>query len=524
MKIKILVFLCLILVLLILNFDNGYDFEIEIKADNFCAQDMDSIFAHEINEQVWKIAEIKDLLIISRDEKISIYCKFKAFDKLFKKQQIIEKITRQIENSKNVFLQDIQITYFDNLNYKYSSFFVVSTNKTYEILEKYSNFVSKELLNLKIAQNILILPNVELASYIYYSPVDLKKYNLDISSIENLIKENNVLDNFSYLSNQKVKISKEIETKIETIDDIKNIHFLYDEKSNPTKFSEVFEFENDILSPIEALIDFDDKKAKIFAISKKWYYPQILLDIKLNNLKNRLEKTYPNFIFLTNQNLKYKKRIDIFLNNNSSINSTIALKNELQKSLKNKNILYFIGTYSPKITKKDTLFENERYRLTLFLSYFDYFKNRKFLRQYILKPIENVKFSNFYLDDLKSEIKKYFNKNIDNNFLLLATALENRIKFEINNYFLKGYFLDKKETKSAINSYNQGQVLDYYFSSHNKIPIILKVKNPNFDIFIYSKLLKSLIPLNAFCEYKVEEKYSKIIRKNGKYFANIIKY
>ena len=30
MKIKILVFLCLILVLLILNFDNGYDFEIEI--------------------------------------------------------------------------------------------------------------------------------------------------------------------------------------------------------------------------------------------------------------------------------------------------------------------------------------------------------------------------------------------------------------------------------------------------------------------------------------------------------------
>ena len=73
MKIKILVFLCLILVLLILNFDNGYDFKIEIKADNFCAQDMDSIFAHEINEQVWKIAEIKDLLIISRDEKISIY-------------------------------------------------------------------------------------------------------------------------------------------------------------------------------------------------------------------------------------------------------------------------------------------------------------------------------------------------------------------------------------------------------------------------------------------------------------------
>ncbi len=524
MKIRAIVFLCLILILLILNFDNGYDFKIEIKADNFCAQDMDSIFAHEINEHVWKMPEIKDFLIISRDEKISAYCKFKAFDKFFKKQQTIEKITRQVENSKKAFPQDIQISYSDNLNYKYPSFFVVSTNKTYEILEKYSNFVSKELLNLKISQNILILPNVELASYIYYSPIDLRKYNLDIASIENLIKENNVLDNFSYLSNQKVKINKEISTKIETLDDIKNIHFLYDEKSNPTKFSEVFEFENDILSPIEAMIDFDDKKAKIFAISKNWYYPQILLDIRLNNLKNRLEKTYPDFIFLTNQNLKYKKRIDIFLNNNSSINSTIALKNELQKSLKDKNILYFIGAYSPKVTRKDMLFEDERYRLTMFLSYFDYFKNRKLLRQYILKPIENVKVSDFYLDDLKSEIKKYFNKNADNNFLSLATTLENRVKFEINNNFLKGYFLNKKEIKSAINSYNQGQILDYYFSSHNKIPIILKAKNKNFDIFVYSKFLKNIIPLSAFCEYKIEEKYSKIIRKNGKYFANILKY
>lgn len=444
---KIIPFFCILFFLFFLYSSFNYDLKIELEIKNKNPYETDKYIAANIEEELQKIKELKDISIFSSMLGCNIYCKFNFFSN---KETVINKIQRKI-NSLGFLNYKINDKYFLKYNY-----FIIITNpkNNYYALKEKADKITNELLKLKFINNIKIFGTQQKTNYIYFSSSDLLNYDITIEELRNIIKNNNIKKNFIHDSNFYYT---SINNHIKNIEDIKKIPLRFKNSNFSTTFDEIFDIKKDIEYPIKNKIIYNNKEAIVIALSTNFWLSKTLLKIIL--------KEYNVEII----NPKYKQKIKIYLNENSSTQNSLNWLIE-----KNLNGLFFIGLKPPKTTDFETFDEIIQNRIIGFID---------------KKEKKNI---NFYEKNIPQELQGF--------------------EYDIHNHKLSTYNLDKQELTNSILANEEGLFCDYYTDKKDKINIVLKSK----DNFIYSKKYKTLVPLEEVTNKKIKKHQIIIYRKNGK--------
>ena len=429
------------------SFNDSYHLKVEIKLENITPIDLDENYAKNIERDILNIDGIKDVVIISSTHGINIYCKFNFFTN---KEYMIGKIQRVLIPYK-----------FDNLNFddkyylNYNCFVVVfleSNVDDYYMLKQKTEVIFDEILKSKISLNTKIFGLQQKVVNIYFSDDVLLKYDLTLKDLKEIIKKNNLSEN---LINDKT-----IDTRINKAEDIKNIVINFKNSNYPLKFSDIFEIKEEVKTPIDYKIYWNNKEALVIALSLKIFYPIWLLKIKLSKFNN-IKVISPGRI----------KKTQLFLRANS--NFDLLNKTYLKILDKDKeNKLYFLALNSPKIHSNEHFDEILDNRIIIFSNDFKYRNTKKEIA----------------FDELSS------------------------VRFKTDEYKMNEFNLTKEDVFDSLLQSFSGVFCGYFFNKDEKIEIYLK----NVSNSIYSKKFQTLISRNEILKGDIKPISRIIVRKKIK--------
>jgi len=458
MKKTIFFFILIILFSFLIQFSNkDYDIKIEIPFPYKNAKYIDETYAKKIEDELFKLNNIKDLIIISSSFNCNIYIKRKFFSS---KNILLNQIERKLNS-----LEIKNYKTNENYNYKYNYFIVVQTKSDdYDLLKNKADEIQELLLKKNLAKDIQMLGKQQKVNYIYYSENELLKYNLDLEDIKSLIRENNSKKDFEIKKLNKYNLGLNFNSAFKNIADLKNTPIFFQNSNFTTTFENVFEIQKDTKKPQNQKIIYNNKNAIVLALSKQFYFPKFVL--------NFLLKDY-NVVII---NPKFKRKIEIFSDENSNPNS-------LSNLINNQKGLFFFGITPPKIDNQETFDEIKSNRVIGFVDYFD-----------------------------------KINLPIENEYTIAPTKITG-INYKINTKRINDFKLNKKEIINTFLANSDGLICDYYFIKNDKVEIILKKKKQKNASLIYSKNLKTLVSQDAISNSNFETFYNSIARKNFKYIT-----
>lgn len=449
--------LIFVLILFLTFFDNSYDLKIELEIPNKNPVQIDENVAKVVENEILQIKQVKDLVIVSSFWGCNIYCKFKPFTH---KNSATDKIQRRLDA-----IGYTRAKINDRYHLKYHYFVVIhSKDENYEDLKKEQDRILDKLLNAKISNDIRVLGLEQKADYIYFSTSILQNYNLDLKEIKEQIKNNDTQRDFILKNENKNLYSINTNSSFKNTKDLENIVLEYPNGGYLTKFKDVFEIKRQTKTPPLKKALYKDENAIVLAISRKFYYPKIFLKFILRNYD--VEIINPN----------EKRKIEIYLSENSNSEASIDYAKKIQKEMLGP-CLFFIGENPPKTSFWGDFDEIRPNRITGFIGRF-----------------EKINFP------LKEEIT-------------LFPIKSSGVKYEIQEYKLKDYKIEKTDVTDSILASNDGLSGGYYYDKNDKIEIILKNK----DDYIYSKKLKTALTLDSVIKSSFEAHYSLIARKNHRY-------
>lgn len=491
---------------------NSYSIRINFPLKGMNCEKINFQIANKISEILLQIEQIKDFVIFSKQDSCSVYIKIKPF--LMLRKKLAFEIARKFDNE----FENLNFDLDDEYDYPYCTFFIMATDDSYYDLKKKAQDILEKLLNLKIASEVEAF-SPEIVTYIHFDYNTLLNYDLSVSDIKNIILKTNIKNTSSLKSNTKSSFSVDTNGNINNIDDIKSIALYQKNKKFSILLKDVFEVENALKTPPLGLIFFDEYKAVIFAIKKRKFYPAFLFYYKLKKYRNFLNKNMKNYKFTIINSSKLKKT-EVYLQENSSTDALF----DLYKKIKHKgfkNTLYLLSMPNPKIGLKDEFFEYLNNRLIILSNPVETNKIRKFLKKnkfdYIKENKNKIEIYKNTPDEIITEIK-----NFSNNYINNTTSKKLQINYQIVQYFLRDYGFIKNEVIDAIFASNDGLEAGYYFDEKIKIPIIIKAKNQK-NNFIYSNTYKTLFPFENLTKTFIKNSYYMIVRKNGKYYAELIR-
>lgn len=453
MKKILLIVLIVFLLLFSLNINKGYQFKIELKTLYLSPVDIDKSIAINIEKELLKIKEIKELSLLSSEFGCNLYIKLQPFE--FNRIKVLTKIKNKIDSFKEAHREILQINYIDNYDLNYQYLLIITSNNDYFKLKQNADYIEDRLLNLKIVNDIKKFGIQQKANYIYFSSNDLIKYNISLEEIKNLIKNQNQVKSFVLKNEFDNYYPINIKNNIKSINDIKKIVINFKDKNFTTFFDNIFIIKEEIKTPSENKVVYNNNDAIAFLISKRYPYPLVFLKFFFQH-----EKEYKINIFKIN---KYEK-IDLYFNSNAYIQEVMDI---------DKDNIYFFSKSPHNKYGFDEMVKN---RLTI------YTKNPK----NIIKHLEK------------------------NNLLLPVKNLQ--FNYSINGFKMNEYNITQTELLNSILAQNEGLICDYYYKNDERIEIVLK--NKNADNFIYSKKYKILIDLNSLIDTELKNEYILILRKN----------
>ena len=518
-------FISIIVLFIVLNNENNFEIRIQAGFENVPVDEINNNFAEKIKDKLTGIEELKKIFIFSKENNCTIYCKINPF--LINKKQIIAKIQRKIVFNNDDILYPDNIDFDDMYNKKYDTFLIISSNNVdSNFLNNYSEEVLDKLNQLRISSKIIKLGELKKAVYINFDDNTLLTYNLNLSDIKNIIKNNNSIRNSTQKNDELTYFPIKTDGNIKNIFDIGNIAISYKGKSFATKFYQVFNIEEKQKMPVDYLINFNDEQAQILAISKKEFCFNLIYQYKLKKLIKELNKNEYNVNLNLVKTSKLEK-VEIYLKNNSSIYKTIELSKKINELINEKNIIYFVGCDIPKISKNEVFFENEKNKLVILSRKKDIEKIKNVLKDnnidYFDKEYKKIYIFDYNINNLENKIikiKDFLNKEkLILNYINKDTCKILGINYIIDPYSLNDISLSRKEIFDTILASNEGVISDYFFENSKKIPIILKNKNQSNRMFILNKNTKMLATIDSVTNTEIKNKYCAIARKNNEYFS-----
>jgi len=498
----------LIIIICILGFLTGlintkkikYDYKISVEFNNFNSEEIDNTFAKKIDEKLLAQKNIKDYIIISKNNYCSIYIK----TPFFKKENSLFSVKLKIDEITQAYNYPILKIDYENLNYRYEKFIVLSSsdnnykNLLYDVLEFDKNIKKENFIN-----NTTIIGDKELFTYVYFSDSTLEKYKISIEDIIKKIKTYN-------LKNTGLDIN--LNTNIKNEEDVKKIALSF--KDND--FNELFENIFNITTkenPNNPNIELNNNKALILAIKKRNNYPSFLFNCQIKNFIQNYEKK--NNLLISYINPRTLSKSIIYFKE-YKIKKTREEKKKIFETLKkNKinNILYLIGYSDEKIMTSKVEYENFENRLILIYKKRNKRKIEKILNSKKYNARTNKKIiKNYSINTLKEQYRNL--KNVGVNVYFTPN-------YTIEKYAMLDYQITKKDILNTIVANTSELYIDNYFNNNFLIKIVIKNKKPS--NFIYSKKLDNLIDLNAILNSQISTKYRILMRKKRKYCIFLIK-
>ncbi len=513
------------LIIFIYQKNNCYSYRINIALDNVLTKEIDNNVASYIKDSLSQIEQIKEIVIFSRENNANIYCKLNSF--VFNKNKIASRVERQLNNALAQVDKNAIVSFDDNFDKKIETFVILSTNLDgYKILKQYCDVALDELLSLNITNKIVPFGDQKITTYIYYNNSTLQKYDINIDDIKNLIENNNIFNSQTIKTNDSNSYNIDSNSAFHSVNDIKDIAVFYKNKSFSTKFKDIFAIEEGIKNPSDYFVNLNDKKAVVFGLSKRSFYPRFLFNYKLNKKIKELDKKYPCYIKVESLKTDSLSKIEIYFKNRTSINNTYKRYKEIDKVLEDKKIkpvLFFIGSDSPKISSREEFFEQEKNKLTILAKKIDIGKIKSVLNSkgigFIDKTDKKIEIIDENLENLYSKLEQYEDEY--ENAIPTMTNKTMQVNYHINNYDLNDYYSTKKEIIDTLNTYYGGLDCGYYYDREIRIPIVLQNIDNKERLYFYSKNYKSLIYLGSVATNSIQEDYSIIVRKNNKYLGRI---
>ncbi len=521
-----IIFILIVIVFFVVFYirTDNFSFKIDIKLDNVLAQEIDKYIASELKDKLSQVEELKEVVIFSKENELSAYCKI--YPHVFNKTLAAQKIQKKLDEALIDIDKNATVVFDETYDARFQTFVIATTSADYKTLKKYCDDAFDKLLGLNVSKKILNLGEQKRTAYIYFKNSSLVKYDVNLKDIENIIQQNNIIQNADVKTNSSSSYNISVNGNIETIEDIRNIAIFYKNKNFSTKFKDVFNITEEIKHPPEYSIFYDNKKAQVFALSKKSMCPVFVYNFKLKNLVKKLNKEYPCYINLRMVDVDSLEKIEIYFKNRTSIYNSLSEQQNIYRELEAKNIknaLFFIGTNIPKISKDEVFFEKEKNKIVLLINKKDSSKVKKILDSkgfyYISNKTKKIDFEENDLNILYRKIEEY--KNEHANTAIPYTDKTMQINYEINNYDSNDFLIEKQEIIDAIKAAHDGLECGSYYDNDVKIPIVLQNEDDLERLYIYSKNYKTLIYLGAVAKNSIKEGFIRIVRKNEKYLGRI---
>ncbi len=496
---------------------NTYEIRILAKMSNLSAKEVDAQIAEEIKDKISNLEMVREIYIFSYDGYCNIYCKLNPT--IIFKQTAIDLVKTRLTQALYNVDKKISVFFDDNNTIKYDTFILISTTKDYKTLKALTDSAHDKLLDYKIASKIIKFGEQKRTVFINYKTADLKRYNLTLSDLSDLINNNNIYQNSTVETTKNNSFPIYNNGSIKTIDDIKKIRIYYKNNSFSNNLGDIFEVVEKTTTPPESLIFYDDKKTQILALGKKEGLLGLIYDIKLSFYLKELKKQNTNAKIIKTNTLDPIEIYDVKTNN---IYETEKLYKKISSYHNIKNIIYLIGINCPKINNDSDFFEQELNKITILCPKYETRKIKAILKELNIEYAsrEKKEICDKNLDELYSKILKYKKgKNVINS----TTDKKLSFNYIIDEKALSAYKMDKKEIINSLQGYYKGLECSNFWQGSSNIKIILK-NNDNFnDIYTYSKNYKTLFNINNFTKKETEENFYKISRKNAKY-CTILKY
>ncbi len=523
MKKFFIIFSCILIFSIIyitenLNKDkNNYEIKIIAKIANLSAKEIDAQIAEEIKDKISNLEMVKDIYIFSYDGYCNIYCKLNPT--IIFKQTAIDLVKTRLTQALYNVDKRINVFFDDNNTIRYDTFILINTHKDYKTLKALTDSAQDKLLDYKIASKIIKMGEQKNVVFINYKTSDLKKYNLTLEDLSNLINNNNIYQNSTTQTTNNNSYPIYSNASIKNIKDIKNIRVYFNNNQFSNNFGDIFNVKETTTTPPESLIYYDEKKTQILALGKKEGLLRIIYDIKLAFYLKELQKQNVDTKIIKTNTLD---TIDIYSDKTNSIYATEKLYEKISSYHNLKNIIYLIGINSPKINNESGFFEQELNKITILCPKHKTRKIKAILKElnincaskkeeeYCDKSLDNLYFK---ISELKKE------KNIINS----TTDKKLSFKYKIDEKALSAYKMDKKEITDSLQGYYKGLECSNFWQGSTNTKIILKNEDKLNAQYVYSKNYKILFDINNFTKKELEENFYKISRKNATYCA-ILKF
>ena len=523
MKNFFIIFFCIMIfsiVYIVGNFDknkNNYEIKIIAKMNNLSAKEIDAQIAEEIKDKISNLEMIKDVYIFSYDGYCNIYCKLNPT--IIFKQTAIDLVKTRLTQALYNVDKRISVFFDDNNTIKYDTFILINTNNDYKTLKKITDSAHDRLLDYRITSKIIKMGEQKPTVFVDYKTSDLKKYNLSLQDLSNLINDNNIYQNSTTKTTNANSFPVYTNGSIKNIDDINKIRVYYKNKLFSNYLGEIFKANEKTTTPPESLIFYDDKKSQILALGKKEGLLGLIYDIKLSFYLKEVKKQNKNTKIIKTNSLDI---IEIYGEKTNSIYETEKLYEKISSYHNIKNIIYLIGINCPKINNDSDFLEQEINKITILCPKYETRRIKKILNELNISYASKKK-------------KEYCDKNLDNLYNKILTLKKEKnvinsttdkklsLNYEIDEKALNVYKINKKEIIDALQGYYKGLECSNFWQGSSNTKIILK-NNDNLDsIYIYSKNYDTLFDINNFTKKETKENFYKISRKNATYCA-IIKF
>ncbi len=523
MKKFFIIFSCIFvfsIIYIIGNFEKGrnnYEIKILAKMSNLSAKEIDAQIAEEIKDKISNLEMVKEVYIFSYDGYCSVYCKLNPT--IIFKQTAIDLVKTRLTQALYNVDKRISIFFDDNNTIKFDTFILINTTKSYKTLKKLTDSAHDKLLDYKIASKIIKIGEQKPTVFINYKTDDLKRYNLTLSDLSDLINNNNIYQNSTTQTTPVFSYPIYNNASIKTLDDINKIRIYYKNNRFSNNLGDIFNVIEKTTTPPESLIFYNNRKTQILALGKKEGLLGLIYDIKLSFYLKELKKQNIDTKIIKTNTLD---AIDIYGEKTNSIYETEKLYKKISSYHNIKNIIYLIGINSPKINNDSDFFEQELNKITILCPKYETRKIKTILKEL------NIEYAS-------KDKKEYCDKNLESLYSKVLTlkkeknvinsTIDKKLSFnyKIDEKALNAYKIDKKEIINSLQGYYKGLECSNFWQGSSNTKIILK-NNDNFDdIFVYSKEYKTLFNINNFTKKETQENFYKISRKNAQYCA-IVKF
>ncbi len=514
MRNKILItilFFVLILTFILCNVASGYDIKITLIFENKSASDTDALWANYISKVLLKKRDIKEVFVHSYFNTCDIFLKLPVL--IFNKQALYADVTSEVYSAINNlnFNKEYIRAVFD-FDYKKKYNFLLAVNSNCDIFEFYNlieDIFETKLFGKKIF-DVKSIPDYPYSTNIYFSDTSLRQFKIDISKLKQIILNNNI-NRHVFIS---ASIPVQINSSVNSSDDLENIVLPYKNGAFYTKFSNVFNIVNEVNYPQGTIISYNNSPGVLLGISSRVYIPDFAI-------KKILDKKLTNYKFFSQNDVIQTHKCSVISINPDNETVIEEILNKINSQLKDNNILCLHNVDISKFSKAKI----NPSGLSFFVQKKDVRKIKKFLHSSGLKqnkPKHIYEFSSDKIETLRAQSEKIQAKY--NSFYVDYTKFSTLPFFQTDNYSLEEYSISKDELLYSLISANGGLIADYYSYNSNIIPIILKRKGEQAENFVYSVVNNVLYDVNNFVKTDVKEGLSEISRKNGRFYAQGVVY